>query len=472
MVFSSAVFIFFFLPIFIFIDRILRNELRNYLLIIASLLFYVWGEGTGVILLVLLCLVNLAFGKLLINNGNAPNRGGVDQVVNCKKLVLAVGVIFNLGVLLYYKYLFWIVTELSAISVFNNLHVKEHALPLGISFFTFHAISYLVDVYKGVAKQHSGIDFATYFFMFPHLVAGPIVRFEGVRHDIQHRTLDRELFAYGAFRFILGVNKKVLIANSVAPIADLAFFSQSPTLGAMDAWLGILAYTVQIYFDFSGYSDMAIGLAAMMGIKFDENFLSPYRSLSIKEFWRRWHISLSSWLRDYLFIPLGGSRCSKIINYRNLVIVFVLCGLWHGAQFTFLVWGLYHGALLIVEKTRIGHLLSSLPTGLQRLYCILMVIIGWVFFRAVNLNQAITYLGCMFSFGTASTVYLTIGWINLVALVLGLGIALFGKEYFIYKKENSQHLPVRLYLLNLIFFILSLAILYTNNRNPFIYFNF
>lgn len=391
---------------------------------------------------------------------------------SARKFVLTVGIIFNIAVLFYFKYLVWFLSELSVFSIFKGISIKEQALPLGISFFTFHAVSYLVDVYRGIVKKHGPVDFAAYFFMFPHLVAGPIVRFESVRTDLHQRRFDALLFSYGIFRFVLGVNKKVLIANSVAPLADLAFFSPSPTLGTVDAWIGILAYTVQIYFDFSGYSDMAIGLAAMMGVRFEENFQSPYRSQSIREFWRRWHISLSTWLRDYLYIPLGGNRCSKWMNYRNLVLVFILCGLWHGAQFTFLAWGIFHGALLIFERTAGSRIFEKMSLLSRRIYCMIMVAVGWVFFRADNLPQAIDYIVCMFSLDLSPATLITHSWVNLSALLVGLAISLFGKEYFIYKHENDKHLPLTLFAVNIVFFVLSLCVLYTSHRNPFIYFNF
>ncbi len=390
--------------------------------------------------------------------------------------MLGIGITLNLSVLFFYKYLFWVVSELSAISFFSGLHVREHALPLGISFFTFHAVSYLVDVYKGKVGQHSAVDFATYFFMFPHLVAGPIVRFESVRNDIRIRKRNYDLFAYGIFRFVLGLNKKILIANFVSPIADLAFASSQsyvPCLTSAEAWLGLLAYSLQIYFDFSGYSDMAIGLAAMMGIHFEENFQSPYQSHSIREFWRRWHISLSSWLRDYLYIPLGGSRVNKWITYRNLVIVFALCGLWHGAAFTFLIWGLWHGALLILERGRIGVFIEKMPVWGQRVYCFLAVMTGWVFFRADDLDHAFSYLNIMFSFGESPVnETFSIGFLNLMALSAGLVLALFGRRLFIFGRDNYKHYPLWLFGLNLFFSIFALSYLYTGSRNPFIYFNF
>ena len=402
----------------------------------------------------------------------ASSTASVRLELSIRKFILAVGVTFNVAVLFYFKYLVWILSELQTISLFQWISIKEQALPLGISFFTFHAVSYLVDVYKGIIRKHGAVEFASYFFMFPHLVAGPIVRFETVRRDLLHRKFDSLLFAYGAFRFVLGVNKKVLIANSVAPLADLAFFSSSPTLGAIDAWIGILAYTVQIYFDFSGYSDMAIGLAAMMGVRFEENFQSPYRSQSIREFWRRWHISLSTWLRDYLYIPLGGSRCSKWMNYRNLVLVFIICGLWHGAQFTFLIWGLFHGALLIFERTIGNEIIEKTPLLIRRVYCMVMVAVGWVFFRADNLPQAYDYIVCMFSFDMNPATLTTHSWVNLSALVLGLGISLFGREYFRYGNENDKYMPLTLFAVNMVLFVISLCVLYTSHRNPFIYFNF
>ena len=480
MVFSSASFIFFFLPIFLLFDRLLKGRHRNYLLIFASILFYFWGEATGVLLLLALCLINFGLGKVLyrIPQESKETQGGEHLLSRgghpllTRKSVLVLGIVLNLSILFYFKYLAWILAELAALPFFPDIHIRAHALPLGISFFTFHAISYLIDIYKGHVKAHDASDFATYFLMFPHLVAGPIVRFEDVRQDIQTRRRDPELFAYGIWRFMLGVNKKVLIANLVAPIADMTF---DPMIhpGFLDAWVGILAYTVQIYFDFSGYSDMAVGLAAMMGIRFKENFNSPYTSGSVKEFWRRWHISLSSWLRDYLYFPLGGSRTPKVwMTYRNLLIVFLLCGLWHGAQFTYVLWGLFHGMLLIAERTRFGAWIGHLPIFVQRLYCLFAVVIGWVFFRAVNLTQAFDYLTVLFNpftQGTALSGFF--GFASLAALGLGLAIALFAPSPAS-RYTDLKATPLWLIALNLILFVLSCMILYTNSRNPFIYFNF
>lgn len=491
MVFSSAVFIFFFLPLFLFLNSSIKKQFQLTLLIFSSLLFYIWGEGYGVFILLSLALANYLIA-IIIRNGkselplssstNAKSKPVVRNLERLKffsnpKFWLFVGVTLNLAFLFYYKYLTWLLYELEKLFPLKSLLPLANsipssiALPLGISFFCFHGISYLVDTYKGIIGNHSTEDFFAYFFMFPHLVAGPIVRFESIRKDLQNRSVDFSLFIKGLLRFIVGVNKKVLIANSVAPIADIAFFSSSASISTADAWIGALAYSLQIYFDFSGYSDMAIGLAAMMGIKFDENFMSPYKSHSIKEFWRRWHISLSSWLRDYLFIPLGGSRCSSLINYRNLLIVFICCGFWHGAEFTFVLWGIYHGFLLIIEKTKFGTYLQSIPTFLSRIYCLLAVTIGWVLFRALDLTHAMNYLHSMFNFLNPVTSSLNLGVINILAMFIGALIAIFGLNY-VELMKSSQKTKTVFGLFNLLFFILSLTILYTDNRNPFIYFNF
>ena len=472
MVFSSLSFIFCFLPIFLLLDNVpwLRKIriYRNYLLIISSLLFYLWGEGKGVFLLLVLAIANLLIGRFLI----FIKERNLNKVSD---FVLFLGVCANLATLIYYKYLNWFLSQLTELLLFSDISIKNHALPLGISFFTFHAISYLVDIYKNVTPKHQKNEFLAYFFMFPHLVAGPIVRFRDIRDDLHDRKLDFNLFFYGMFRFILGVNKKVLIANSAATVANIAFSSDSSQLGCLFAWVGILAYSVQIYFDFSGYSDMAIGLAAMMGIRFKENFNSPYKANSIKDFWRRWHISLSSWLRDYLYIPLGGSRCSKIINYRNLVCVFILCGLWHGAAYTFLVWGLFHGLLLIFERTKLGIYLEKAPAVLRHSYAFFMILIGWVFFRADTLNDALSYLKEMFSFNTNIETFYYIGNLNLIAIFVGLLIAFFGKNINYEFSQGVFSIPkVRniTVILHLMLFVVSIVYLYAAKTNPFIYFNF
>ena len=309
--------------------------------------------------------------------------------------------------------------------------------------------------------------------MFPHLIAGPIVRFKQVTDDLDNRSYDSNLFNYGLYRFILGVNKKILIANSVAPMADLAFAYNITDISTLDAWVGAIAYMLQIYFDFSAYSDMAIGLAAMAGFRFSENFMSPYKSRSIKEFWRRWHISLSSWLRDYVYIPLGGSRVRTSRIYFNLITVFFLCGLWHGANFTFVVWGLYNGLFLILERLFLGKVLERIPSILTHLYAVFVVLIGWVIFRAENLTQAVDYLSVMFginNFGNVSICSYKV--LNYIAFVAGMIISFITIKKFDSSNSKEASISTLTYSFNSVLFILSILVMYFGAQNPFIYFNF
>lgn len=309
--------------------------------------------------------------------------------------------------------------------------------------------------------------------MFPHLVAGPIVRYEHVEKELKHRVYDKDQFCYGMWRFVLGVNKKLLIANSVAPIADFTFTLNTSALSSSDLMLGALAYTLQIYFDFSAYSDMAIGLAAMAGFKFHENFNAPYQADSIRNFWQRWHISLSTWLKNYVYIPLGGSRVPQVKIYRNLLIVFILCGLWHGANATFLIWGLYHGTFLILERTRFGTMLAKCPYVLRRTYALVVVLFGWIFFRAESLDSAVVYITSMFNFQREGEFYdLTIGVLNYLALTVGLLIALYTPKIFKTYNSSEQQISKASYFINAGLLIVSIVVLYIGSRNPFIYFNF
>ncbi|ARQ45748.1 hypothetical protein BRW84_04645 [Oxalobacter formigenes OXCC13] len=472
MVFSSISFIFFLFPIFLLIDFSFRKttKARNIAIIIFSLFFYTWGEGVNVVILVILGFFTFLAGLVLFRSMEQRKK---------KYLFLFIG--FSLLTLIGYKYLYWLLYNLTSfvpylqkVAFFSRYASPVPQIPpLGISFFTFHSISYLIDIYrKKITEKPRLSDFLCYFFMFPHLVAGPIVRYVHIQNDLGSRQFSKQLFEYGIARFLIGLNKKILIANSVAPLADVAFFHNS-SLGLFDAWLGIIAYAVQIYFDFSGYSDMAIGLAAMMGFHFHENFNSPYRSKSIREFWQRWHISLSTWLRDYLYIPLGGSHGSSIRTYINLFIVFVLCGLWHGAQYTFLLWGIFHGFLLFVERLGIGSWLERQTAFVSRTYCLLMVTMSWVFFRAGSLDQASHYFASLF-FGNTDPgmMVILLEPLNLVALGIGIWIALFPLKRF---SAGSAQTPVYAlfpYIVNVLLAFLSLTVLFMGARNPFIYFNF
>ena len=475
MVFSSLPFIFCILPLFIFFDFVSFNRInwRNIVLIVISLMFYTWGEQDYVILLIALAVLNYLFGTVIyrINHKNTDNKK------SRAALIATIGFItFNLLCLCYCKYLYFILYNISLLFPQLNLSPYPNHLPLGISFFTFHAISYLVDMYRGtIINKPKAQTFFTYFFMFPHLVAGPIVRYADLYNDIENRQRDRELFCYGVGRFLLGLNKKILIANTMAGVADIAFFMSPDVRTVSDAWIGAIAYTLQIYFDFSGYSDMAIGLAAMAGIKMKENFNAPYLSGSIKEFWRRWHISLSTWFRDYVYIPLGGSRCSKFKTYRNLLIVFVLCGFWHGAQWTFLAWGLIHGTLLVIERLGFDKILERLPHICSRCYCLLVLIVAWVLFRATSLTEAGTYIEQLFSFTNIKTddyINIPVKTMTVVIMFVGIFISLHPLKIFsggtpFDRKFTNVNLVVQSLLA-----IISIFILYIGARNPFIYFNF
>lgn len=460
MVFSSLSFIFLLFPLFLACDFVARRcsyiTLRNAILVLVSLLFYLWGESTNVFLLLGLGFFNYFAGTFLARE-------------NKKIVKLSICVAINLLVLIGFKYSFWLISF-----VIPAYAEKKSVMPLGISFFTFHAISYLVDIYRNDIKPAKSVtDFLTYFCMFPHLVAGPIVRFTHVQHDLSKRGPSSELFSFGMYRFLLGLNKKILIANPISDLVDYAFLlSKADCLGFADAWIGIIGYTLQIYFDFSAYSDMAIGLAAMAGFHFEENFKRPYSAVSIRDFWRRWHISLSSWLRDYLYIPLGGSRCSAGRTYRNLILVFFLCGLWHGADITFILWGLWHGLFLVFERLPIGQWTNRLPHILARGYVFLIVAVGWVFFRADNVQEAWGYVGAMFDF-SLSPILLTYFSSALIAMISGI-VLCFVPDSFL--PSPTVHAPKEFssiaYLFQVMLAIVSIGMLLISTRNPFIYFNF
>jgi alginate O-acetyltransferase complex protein AlgI len=388
MLFSTPLFLFWFLPIVLLIYVLLPGiRARNTWLLLASLVFYAWGEPGFILMLLLSALVNYVIGRAM-ERGPAPAR---------RKGIAALGIIINIGLLLFFKY---------ANLAVDNLNVLLQALgskPVpAISFFTFHALSYLIDIYR--QKQRAATNpqnVALYIFFFPQLIAGPILRWHAIAPQLASREHSLEKFAGGVRRFVMGLAKKVLIANTVALPADQIFSLPASQLSAADAWFGAICYTLQIYFDFSGYSDMAVGLGKMFGFQFLENFNYPYIAQSLRDFWRRWHISLTSWFRDYLYVPLGGNRVSNARTCLNLVIVFFLCGLWHGASWTFVVWGLYHGLFLVLERASWGSLLERMPRLLRHGYVLLVVLIGWVIFRADNFAAAGSYLYAMSGLGHA-----------------------------------------------------------------------
>ena len=392
--------------------------------------------------------------------------------------ILWIGILLNLSVLLYYKYANFILESVTGLGVPLNLEIGSITLPIGISFFTFQSISYLVDVYRRIVlPQQNVMNLGMYIALFPQLIAGPIVRYKNIREQIRGRVVDGELFTSGLVRFIIGLAKKVLIANNAGAIADQVFSMPEAELSTPMSWLGIFCYAIQIYFDFAGYSDMAIGLGRLFGFRFLENFNFPYISGSIKEFWRRWHISLSSWFKDYLYIPLGGNRKGTVRTYLNLIIVFFITGLWHGASWNFVVWGLFHGAFLILERiVRIP--IPSWLGFLRHVYVLLVVLVGWVFFRAENLADGWSYLGVMFQWKPEGNQepLLFLNLYTITMLVVGVLFSMpLGRQLEGRLKSLSTS-PIWYAGLQYAFCLLILGVtmleLAQATYNPFIYFRF
>lgn len=379
----------------------------------------------------------------------------------------------NIAILGYFKYANFLVDNINSI-LHTNIVLEKIPLPIGISFFTFHAMSYIIDIYKKkVDAQRNIFDLALYFTVFPQLVAGPIVRYNTISHQLHQRTVDADKFSEGVRRFIIGLGKKVLIANQLGVIADEIFSMNPSDMSVSLAWMGAIAYTLQIYFDFSGYSDMAIGLGKMFGFDFLENFNYPYISKSISEFWRRWHISLGSWFRDYVYIPLGGNRVTTWKVYRNLFIVWGLTGFWHGASWTFMIWGIYYGILIALEKAGIENLLQKLWSPLQHIYVMFLVIIGWVFFRADNFSYCFEFLKSMFGFNSPLTdinsyFYIMNYWgIFLLAIITAAPVF-----PWLQKMLSTKRFAVLSPVYYLSILVIVLVFLTNATYNPFIYFRF
>ncbi|HGY90011.1 MAG TPA: MBOAT family protein [Planctomycetes bacterium] len=416
MVFSSSVFLFLFLPVVLLVHFVLPRGWRNAWLLGMSLVFYGWEEPEVLPVMLLTIVVTWA-GSLALARGGGRRR-----------LWLGLILAFDLGILVYHKYWSFLGDNLQALAASFDITMPAFArvtLPVGISFFTFQAMSYAVDVFRGdTTVQKRPLPFAMYVALFPQLVAGPIVRYRDIARSVEDRSIRLAGFASGVHRFIIGFAKKMLIANSAAVTADAVFGLETANLTAATAWAGVLAYTVQIYFDFSGYSDMAIGLGRMLGFEFPENFRYPYAARSITDFWRRWHISLSSWFRDYLYIPLGGNRRGAAKTARNLVVVFLLCGLWHGAAWTFVLWGAWHGLFLVIERAGLGSFLNRSSPVWTRLYTLLVVVCGWVLFRAENLSQAGGVFRAMVGGGTGDPLRFPLGLYLAPDVLLVLVIAI------------------------------------------------
>lgn len=475
MLFSSPIFLFLFLPLTLFIYYIVPKKVKNFILLSLSLGFYTWGEKELVILIILSALIDFSAG-LIINYGK-------------RKLGLILSIIFNLSILFYFKYSDFVFSNL--VEILQNFNIESLTanrfanvvLPLGISFYTFQTMSYTIDVYRGDVKANKNfIDFATYVSLFPQLIAGPIVRYSHIEKEIKNRTVSYKLFSEGIERFIIGLAKKMIIANNCAFLVDGIFNMPTSESSALITWLGVIAYSFQIYFDFSGYSDMAIGLGKMFGFNFPENFNYPYISKSIQEFWRRWHITLSSWFKDYLYIPLGGNRKGPLRTYFNLFFVFFVTGLWHGASWTFVIWGMSHGLFIVLEKLGLKKELNKLGATISLIYTLFIVNITWPIFRSDTISEAFNYIKMMFNFKTETNYdylffYLSkeIIIVLILAIIFSTPIHRQLKNYLITLNTSStKYKLIETLRIITLFVLLSISYIYiaTDSYNPFIYFRF
>ena len=465
MVFSSTIFLFVFLPVTlcIYYNPFFRGrKFRNIFLLIASLLFYAWGEPVNVFLMILCIVLGWKIGLKIEHEENRIKQ----------KKWLSFGISIYIMIFFVFKYLTFVSAQLYLLAGLGKSPIKI-ALPIGISFFLFQLMSYLFDIYYGKAgAQNSILDTGLYISLFPQLIAGPIVRYSDIREQITDRKENYSDLSRGMIRFSYGLAKKVLLSNYLGIIAD-NIFPNTGSLSLVTAWIGAIAYTLQIYFDFSGYSDMAIGLGAIFGFHFPENFNYPYISGSITEFWRRWHISLSTWFRDYVYIPMGGNRVSRKRWYFNLCVVWALTGIWHGANWTFLLWGLMYYLVLLMEKAAAGRFMK-IPSPIRHLYTMLVVTVGWVIFRSDSIGNAIKYIKEMFwrsntgILDTTAIYYIDNSkWIIISAIILSTPVFKIFTDHM--KKRRLYALII---VLNLIIFICSISSCVSSPYNPFIYFNF
>ena len=482
MLFSSTTFLFIFLPVVLCINFLIPYKFKNVSLLLASLFFYVWGETFYLTLMLLSIGVNYYAGLFI-----ERYRGGKNS-----RFFLFTAVSLNLLFLGWFKYGNFFIDNLNVLIKFTGLPVIEIRsihLPIGISFFTFQAMSYIIDVYRNkIPSQKKPVNIALYISLFPQLIAGPIVRYHDIAEQIIKRTVNFEALAIGIRLFIFGLGKKMIIANPMGEVADKIFTIPLDFLTTPLAWIGIICYTLQIYFDFSGYSDMAIGLGRMLGFKFPENFNYPYISQSIREFWKRWHISLSSWFKDYLYIPLGGNRGTRLRTYFNLWIVFLLCGLWHGASWNFIIWGMLHGTFLVFERLGLMQLINGLARPFRHMYALIVIMVGWVFFRAETLTDAIGFIKSMAGFakGTGLEFNAAMFLNNEIIIIFALGI-IFSMPFSKVLEKIINEVVSRakglkglfkisfygaeLFIVLFIFFI-CLINLAAGTYNPFIYFRF
>ena len=461
MLFSSLTFLLAFLPLVLVLYYVNNNRVyRNIILLISSLIFYSWGEPRTIIIMIITIIVNYVMAIM------------IEEKEKYRKLLFIVTCIFNIGILFFFKYFNFFVND---VLMLKNVTLNI-ILPIGISFYTFQILSYVIDVYKKeVVAQRSIINLGAYVTMFPQLIAGPIVRYQTIAKELTERKEHVDDIAEGLRRFIIGLGKKIIIANQMAIIADKVYLSiPLHDLNTMFAWIGTIAFALQIYYDFSGYSDMAIGLGKMFGFHFVENFNYPYIATSITDFWRRWHISLSSWFRDYVYIPLGGSRCSKARWMLNIMIVWSLTGLWHGASYNFILWGLYYGVLLMMEKLFFKKYLDKLK-GINYIITMLIVLVGWVFFNSSSVDQIIYMIRNLFGFnGSFSLILLNnqgILYLLPYMLIAIIGMGPWINQLFIKIRNNTIGFTIYdIYLV--VILVVCLIFLINNSYNPFIYFRF
>lgn len=470
MLFSSITFLFLFLPVTVLIYYLVPQKTRNLVLLIASLFFYAWGEPVYVVLMILSILLNFFCGKDIGEKRADPVRA---------KRSLIFAVVMNVLILGFFKYYGLLMETLNVLFPYE-IPYRELALPIGISFYTFQELSYLIDIYRGNAKpQQRLLPFALYISMFPQLIAGPIVRYVDIEAQLLNRVMSMRKFGQGVMYFIVGFAKKVVLADSIGALYEQITALSIGSFSVLTAWVGCLAFAFQIYFDFSGYSDMAIGLGKMFGFEFRKNFQYPYIAKNIGEFWRRWHISLGTWFREYVYIPLGGNKCPSSRHLLNLLIVWALTGLWHGAQWNFLVWGLYYGVILILERYVWGRALGRLPGFVQHIYTFVLVLIGWVFFFSPSLGAAMDYLGVMFGAGASAWIdrqgfyFLLTHWLLFLLCVIGLslrGMNILRLLTGSYESRRIRQIAACVVYIGM--FLVSLAFLVTESFHPFLYFRF
>lgn len=470
MVFSEPTFLFFFLPLTMAFYFLMPGKIKNLFLLIVSLIFYAWGEG--LFLLVILAMIALNyFFALWIDQAGQPRA---------RLLLTQIGVALNIVVLAYFKYAYFFASNITGDDALLAYTRSIH-LPIGISFYTFQALSYLIDVYRReVAAQRDPIKMALFISLFPQLIAGPIVRYSEIEKELMDRKVTRSDFAVGMERFVIGLAKKILIADPLGLVADQIFSVPLDGLSTPLVWAGVICYTFQIFFDFSAYSDMAIGIGRMFGFKFPENFNFPYIATSVTEFWRRWHMTLSRWFRDYLYIPLGGNRCGRLRNYFNLFLVFLVCGFWHGSSWNFVLWGAYYGIFLVLERLGLLVFLARLPRLLAHAYLLLIVMVGWVPFRAETSEQTWAFLALMFApgAGEAAALYPLERFINgyvLFTLLLAVIFSMPVGRWFARRFVQTDGGGLRRYGYSgfvATIFCLSVVAAGAASYSPFIYFRF